>query len=91
MLKLQIDRHISLVVSRSFEDRRREGGLKITLFYPGIKADLRGFSPLILFSLDTMNKVTSRYYELQKKRIITSDVRNDTVRSNLSMTERGVE
>lgn len=38
-----------------------------------------------------MNKVTSRYYELQKKRIITSDVRNDTVRSNLSTTERGVE
>lgn len=90
MLKLQIDRHIRLVVSRSFEDRRREGGLKITLFYPGIKADLRGFSPLILFSLDTMNKVTSRYYELQKKRI-TRDVRNDTVRSNLSTTERGVE
>lgn len=38
-----------------------------------------------------MNKVTSQYYELQKKRIITSDVRNDTVRSNLSTTERGVE
>ena len=38
-----------------------------------------------------MNKVTSRYYELQKKRIITRDIWNDTVRSNLSTIERGVE